>query len=131
MAWISEAPRLQGSTERSGMGQGGMDMAKRMPDDVSIGKFDILATYTYAKGLLDGLDDGEAKERGMVAAVMGAKARLGHTSHTHHDYKADKQAAERKKKSTITAQSFDRQVADKLGEYFEDVFVPTMKKLAE
>src|SRR5207302_439035 len=50
------------------------------PEDVSIGKFDILATYAYAKGLLDGLPDDEARERGMVAAVMGAKARLGHGS---------------------------------------------------
>jgi hypothetical protein len=32
-------------------------MPKKKPDDVSIGKFDILATYTYAKALLDGLDD--------------------------------------------------------------------------
>ena len=53
-------------------------MAKKKPDDVSIGKFDILATYTYAKALLDGLDDDEAKQRGMVAAIMGAKARIGH-----------------------------------------------------
>ena len=37
-------------------------MAKRRAaDGVSIGKFDILATYTYAKSLLDGLDDDEAK----------------------------------------------------------------------
>ena len=74
-------------------------MAKKKPDDVSIGKFDILATYTYAKGLLDGLEDGEAKERGMVAAIMGAKARLGHRGGSHQEvYKADKQAAEKKKK---------------------------------
>ena len=59
-------------------------MSKRQPPgDVSIGKFDILATYTYAKGLLDGLEDDEAKERGMVAAIMGAKARLGYKSGTH------------------------------------------------
>jgi hypothetical protein len=31
------------------MTQGGREMAKMKPaDDVSIGKFDILATYTYA-----------------------------------------------------------------------------------
>lgn len=30
-------------------------------DDVAIGKFDILATYTLAKGLLDGLSEEEAK----------------------------------------------------------------------
>jgi hypothetical protein len=74
-------------------------MAGSEPCDVSIGKFDILATYTYANGLFDGLDDGEARERGMVAAVMGAKARLGHTGRTHHDdCIADKQAAEKKKR---------------------------------
>src|SRR3954447_17669947 len=100
-------------------------MAKKKPaEDVSIGKFDILATYTYARGLLDGLDDDDASERGMVAAVMGAKARLGHTGGTHHDdYKADKDAAERKKKTTITAGSFDRQVADKMGGFFAAVFL--------
>jgi hypothetical protein len=109
-----------------------IEMAKKKsgPGDVRIGKFDILATYTYAKGLLDGLDDGEARERGMVAAVMGAKARLGHRGGSHQeDYKANKQAAERKKKTTITDEAFDRQVADKLGGFFDDVFLPTMKSL--
>jgi hypothetical protein len=99
-------------------------MAKKRSDDVSLGKFDILATYTYAKGLLDGLDDDEARERGMVAAIMGAKARLGQRGSTHQDdYKADKEAAEKKKKTTITAGSFD-----KMGDL---VFLPTMKRLVE
>src|SRR3954447_13716991 len=108
-------------------------MAKKKPaDDVSIGKFDILATYTYAKALLDGMDDEEAKEKGMVAAVMGAKARMGHTGGSHQDdYKADKEAAERKKKTTITAESFDHQVSDKMGEFFDKVFLPDLKKLVE
>jgi hypothetical protein len=107
-------------------------MAKKSPDDVSIGKFDILATYTYAKALHDGLDDDEAKQRGMVAAVMGAKAKLGHTGGSHDDaYKADKQAAEKKKKTTITAESFERQVADKMGGFFEKTFLPIMKKLVK
>ena len=104
-------------------------MAKRNADDVSIGKFDILATYTYAKALLDGMPDDEAKERGMVAAIMGAKARLG-IGHKHEDdHEARKEAAERKKETTITAASFDHQVADKMGEFFERVFLPIMKKL--
>jgi hypothetical protein len=106
-------------------------MAKKS-DDVSIGKFDILAAYTYAKGLIDGLDEDQAKERGMVAAIMGAKARLGHGGGSHHDdYKADKQAAEKKKKTAITAESFDKQVSGKMGKFFNDVFLPTMKKLVE
>ena len=107
-------------------------MAKKKPDDVSIGKFDILATYTYAKALLDGLDDDEAKQRGMVAAIMGAKARMGHAGGGHQDdYKADKEAAEKKKKTTITAESFDHQVADKMGEFFDKVFLPELKKLVK
>jgi hypothetical protein len=55
-----------------------LSVPKKSPDDVNIGKFDILATYTYAKARLDGLSEIEAKERGMVAAIMGAKAKLGH-----------------------------------------------------
>jgi methyl coenzyme M reductase gamma subunit len=52
-------------------------MAKEPSNDVSIGKFDNLATYVYTQALLQGLDDAEAKQRGMVAAIMGAQARLG------------------------------------------------------
>jgi hypothetical protein len=105
---------------------------KQPPKDVSIGKFDVLATYTYAKGLLDGLGDEEAKERGMVAAVMGAKARLGHTGGGHEDdFKARKQAAEKNKRTTITAESFDHQVADKMGGFFGKSFLPAMTKLVK
>jgi hypothetical protein len=62
--------------------------------DVYIGEFDILATYTYAKAILDGAPVAEAKERGMVAAIMGAQAKLGHTVN-HADQKKE---AEQKKK---------------------------------
>jgi hypothetical protein len=104
-------------------------MQKNPPGDVSIGKFDILATYTYARALLDGTEDREAKERGIVAAIMGAKARLGGV---HHDsYKTDKEAAEKKKKTSITAESFDHQVADKMDGFFSKTFLPTMKTLVK
>jgi len=106
-------------------------MAKKPPDDVSIGKFDILATYAYAKALLDGMDDDEAKQRGMVAAIMGAQARLGIRKEHHEEFQAQKEAAEKKKKTTITAQSFDKQVAHKMGRFFEEVFLPNLKKLIE
>ncbi len=112
------------------MGETGI-MAKKPPDDVSIGKFDILATYAYAKALLDGMDDDEAKQRGMVAAVMGAQARLGIRKEHHEEFQAQKEAAEKKKKTTITAESFDRQVAHKMGKFFEEVFLPALKKLVE
>jgi hypothetical protein len=104
-------------------------MATRKPDDVSIGKFDILSTYTYAKALLDGESEESAKERGMVAAIMGAKAKGGYAS--HNDYQTAKTSAEKKKKTTITAESFDRQVADKMGAFFGKAFLPAMEKLVE
>jgi hypothetical protein len=99
-------------------------------DDVSIGKFDILATYTYAKELIEGVPDDEAKQRGIVAAIMGAQARLG-TRRKHDDHASRKEAAEKKRKSTITATSFDHQVADKMGGFFAKVFLPTMTKLVQ
>jgi hypothetical protein len=104
---------------------------KEPTDDVSIGKFEILATYTYARALLDGLDDDEAKQRGMVAAIMGAQARLGIRKEHHEEFQAQKEAAEKKKKTTITAESFDKQVAHKMGKFFDDVFLPNLKKLVE
>ena len=107
-------------------------MAKKQPsNDVSIGKFDILATYVYARGLIDGLEDNEAKQRGMAAAIMGAQAKLGIRKEHHDEFQAQKEAAEKKKKTTITAESFDKQVAHKMGKFFEDVFVSSMKKLVE
>ena len=107
-------------------------MAKKQPsDDVSIGKFDILATYTYAQALVDGMTDDEAKQRGMVAAIMGAQARLGIRKERHEEFQAQKEAAEKKKKTTITAESFDKQVAHKMGKFFSEDFLPMMKRLVE
>src|SRR3974390_1978967 len=106
-------------------------MVKKPPGDVSIGKFDILATYTYAHALQSGMDDDEAKQRGMVAAIMGAQARLGIRKEHKDEFQSQKEAAEKKKKTTITAESFDKQVAHKMGEFFNEVFLPMMKKLVE
>jgi hypothetical protein len=107
-------------------------VAKKQPsDDVSIGKFDILATYAYARALLDGMTDDEAKQRGMVAAIMGAQARMGIRKEHHEEFQAQKEAAEKKKKTTITADSFDKQVAHKMGRFFDDMFLPNLKKLVE
>jgi hypothetical protein len=67
----------------------------------------------------------------MVAAIMGAQARLGIRKEHHDDFQAEKEAAEKKKKTTITALSFDKQVAHKMGEFFGNVFFPSLKKLVE
>jgi len=89
--------------------------------EVKIGKFDILATYTYARALLDGAPVDEAKVRGIVAAIMGAKANS-----------VTRAAAKRiMRQTTITAESFDHQVADKMGEFFEKSFLPAVKKMVK
>ena len=66
--------------------------------DVSIGKFDILTTYTYARALLEGLEDDEGKPRGMVAAIMGVQARLGIRKEHHEEFQAQKEGAEKRRK---------------------------------
>jgi hypothetical protein len=106
-------------------------MTQRPELEVKIGKFDILATYTYVSALLDGMDDEEAKQRGMVAAIMGAQARRGVRKEHHEEFQSLKDAAEKKKKTTITAASFDHQVAEKMGRFFADVFLPAMERLVE
>src|SRR5207245_821482 len=85
------------------------------------------------KALLGGMSEDDAKERGMVAAIMGAQMRLGtRVAHGQGDqFQTEKERAEKKKKSTITAASFDHQVAYKMGEFFDDVFLPTMKQLVQ
>ena len=105
---------------------------KSQPEgDGSIGKFDVLATYAYAHAISIGLDENEAKQRGMVAAIMGAQARLEFRKDHHDEFQSQKEAAEKKKKTTITAESFDKQVASKMGRFFTDAFLPTMTKLVE
>src|SRR5262245_17256394 len=54
--------------------------------DVKIGKFDILATYTYAQVLLDGSSDEVAKEWGIVAVIVGSHTRNGYV----RDHRAEK-----------------------------------------
>jgi hypothetical protein len=56
---------------------------------------------------------------------------LGIRKTQEDDFQAKKQAAERKKRTTIAAESFDRQVRDKLGHFFDDVFLPAMKRLVK
>jgi hypothetical protein len=60
---------------------------------VLIGKFDTLATYTYAKALLNRLGEEEAKQWGMIAAGIGAQARLGIRKEHHEEFRAQMEAA--------------------------------------
>lgn len=82
------------------------------------GKFEILATYSYAKALLQGMEEEEAKRYGFAIAVLGAQAKRGIVRKGGKSAKggggkanADalvKAAAEKKKKSSISAADFDK-----------------------
>jgi hypothetical protein len=39
--------------------------------------------------------------------------------------------AAEKKKTTITAETFDHQVADKMGEFFQKTLLPAIKKMVK
>ena len=98
--------------------------------DARIGKFEILAIYTYAKALRDGLPEPEARQRGIVAAVMGARSRGLNRGGPRPpaDSKASHPGAVTIKQ-TLTAATFDEQVAAKMQPFYSSVFLPTMKKL--
>ena len=111
---------------------GGMDMAKAQPGDVSIGKFDILATYTYAKALHVGLDDDEAKRRGLVAAVMGAKARTGTPAGAIRTTirPTRKPPRGRSRRPSPPSPSTGRSPTS-WAHFFDGLFLPGLKKLVE
>jgi hypothetical protein len=97
---------------------------------LKIGKFEVLAVYTYARALRDGLSEPEAKERGIVAAVMGARARgasRGGGGEPTTPTTAKQEPGIKRK--PLTAETYDRQVAAKLQPFYDSVFLPTIKKL--
>ncbi len=100
--------------------------------ETRIGKFEILATYTYARAVRDGLGESAAKERGIVAAVMGARARglrRGGPRGTGQAPAGDGTAVARKK--TLTSETYDQQVAHKLGPFYATVFLPTLNAMVD
>ena len=107
----------------TGTGAAERTMATKKAADVSIGKFDILATYTYAKALLDGAGRRRGQGAGHGRGDHGGQGQA-RPHGRQPTIQADKPAAEKKKKTTITAESFDHQVADKMGEFFEKTFLP-------
>ena len=64
----------------------------------------------------------------MIAAIMGARARMG-LPRDFAEHRSQKEAAEKRRKSTITAVAFDKRVSAGMGAFFDDVFLPTMRRL--
>lgn len=95
-----------------------------------IGKFEILATHVYVKNLRAGRSEAQAKERGITAAVMGAHTRgvkRGGAKTKSGSAAAGSDTASRKK--SLTAETFDEQVAAKMGPFFGSTFLPLMKTM--
>lgn len=94
---------------------------------VKIGKFDIFATYTYAKGKAQGMASDEAKVYGYSIAVLGAQAKMGNrkAARSGDPLATLKEAAEKKKKGkvSITADQYDKQIVAKLGEFYHTHFL--------
>jgi hypothetical protein len=100
--------------------------------EIRLGKFEILASYTYARALGEGRTDHEAKERGIVAAVMGARSRgVARGGRTRPDGSTTTKQSPGTRKKTLTAETYDEQVSSKLQPFYDGVFLPTMKKLVE
>ena len=135
--------RGQGTTVVISVGRPVQDRKRRRVDllskvdqqrgDPLISKFEILATYTYARAIRDGLPEGEAKERGITAAVMGSRARGASRGGpaSQADSKPAREKTSKAKAKLLTADLFDQQVADKMGPFFSEVFLPTMKRLVD
>ena len=97
-----------------------------------IGKFEILATHVYVKSLRAGRSESQAKERGILAAVMAARARgvkRGGTK-TKPELAADGPSTKDRAKS-LTAETFDQQVATKMGPFFGSTFLLLMKRMVD
>lgn len=100
--------------------------------DPKIGKFDIFATYSYCKGLIQGMQDDQAKVYGYMIAVCGAQARLGNHSggfkpSSDSFMTSLRKAAETKKKKTISPVDFDK-LSSKMGDFWPE-FLKRIEKL--
>ena len=108
-----------------------------MYSNIKVGKFQILATYSFAKAKLQGMNEEHAKQYGYMIAVMGAKGGAGSGYNkgsavpSKSALSSIKAAAEKKKKSTITAEVYEAQIEEKLGAFYSKVFLPKITKLVK
>jgi hypothetical protein len=107
------------------------DSASHPVTETLIGKFELLAIYTYAKALRNGLPETEAKERAITAAIMGARARGSSRggSGSKDDTNVSQKASSKAKKQAITAEMYDHQISDRLGESYSKTLLPTIIQL--
>jgi hypothetical protein len=130
-AGTPDAPKRNPSHQGSDRPRSGSEADKPL-GTVSIGKFEILAGYTYARALRDGWPDQEAKQRGIVAAVMASRVRGANRGgpRAKEDSSSPKQARQTKPR-TLSAEDYDHQIVQKLGRFYNDRFMPVMKQLVK
>ena len=101
---------------------------------VLIGKFDIFATYSYLKAVLNGMEESKAKKYGFAVAVCGALAKRGlrgiNPKNIKNHYSEVKKASFQKKKREITEEDYDK-IINKFGNFYYKHFLPKMRKMVE
>ena len=110
--------------------------ADRPEGGLTIGKFDLLATYTYARSLRDGFPEPRgqgSRHHGRRHGRTGSRLETGRSGSPGPNGGRSSPGREpvtpRRKEKKLTARSFDRQVAEKYGPWFSGTFLPTMKQL--
>ena len=106
-------------------------MAKKKPDDVSIGKFDILATYTYAKALSTASTTTRPRSGAWWRRSWGPRPGWATGAAPTRTIPGRQGRRREEEKDDDHRRVVRPQVADKMGGFFDDVFLPTMKKLVE
>jgi hypothetical protein len=77
--------------------------------DFRFGKFEILAVYMCRKGMMEGMNENDAKRYGFAIACLGAQAKRGvkKSGVGSPSVKDVVAAASKKKKSVITSKNYD------------------------
>lgn len=98
---------------------------------VMIGKFDILATFSFVKARVSGSSVSQAKQYGYMIAVMGARGKGAMYKPSSVNLAASPMKKVQKKTSVFSAADFDSKVAGHMGDYFSKKFLPAIEKFVK
>ena len=98
---------------------------------VNVGKFDVLATYSFVKARVSGSSVSQAKEYGYMIAVMGARGKGAMYKPSSVNLAASPAKKVEKKKSVFSAADFDGKVVAKMGSFFNKSFLPAIEKFVK
>lgn len=98
---------------------------------VKIGKFDILATYSFVQCVKAGTPVNQAKGYGYMIAVCGAKGSRPAAYKPSSKPVTSAPKAKAKSTNVFSASDFDGKVVAKMGDYFKKTFLPAIEKFVK